>query len=136
MTEDGPNRIEKTEKEWRRQLGFWRYRIMRRHGTEQPYSSPLHAEDRPGLYRCAGCGAVTFSSAAKFDSGTGWPSFFAPAASEAVATRQDRFMFNTRTEVHCATCGGHLGHVFDDGPRPTYRRYCINGLSLEFEPQE
>jgi peptide-methionine (R)-S-oxide reductase len=122
-----------TDEEWRRLLGPDRYDILRREGTEAPGSSPLDEEHRPGVYRCAGCDLHLFSSATKFDSGTGWPSFYAPLP-HAVVTRADHRLMMDRTEVHCRRCGGHLGHVFDDGPRPTGLRYCMNGLALRFEP--
>ena len=126
--------ILKSDEAWRRELTGEQYRVLRRHGTERAGSSELNTEDRAGVFRCAGCGQELFSSAAKFDSGTGWPSFFAPLP-DALATRQDRSLLMRRTEVHCARCGGHLGHVFPDGPPPTGQRYCINGVALRFEPR-
>lgn len=126
--------IAHTPAEWRKLLGPERYRILREAGTERPFSSPLNKEHRRGVFGCAGCGLPLFSSAAKFDSGTGWPSFYAPVDEQAVATDTDRSHFMTRTEVHCSRCGGHLGHVFDDGPQPTGLRYCMNGLALIFRP--
>lgn len=131
-TEDGFP-VSRTEDEWRRALPPERYRVLREHGTERAFTSPLNAEKRPGTFRCAGCGKPLFDAAAKFESGTGWPSFTAPLDG-AVGTRTDRSFFMVRTEVHCADCGGHLGHVFPDGPEPTGLRYCMNGLALEFEP--
>jgi len=127
--------VQKSEAEWRKVLSPEAFRVLRQHGTERPGTSPLNAEKRAGIYRCAGCGTPLFESSTKYESGTGWPSFWAPIAG-AVATRTDRSFFMVRTEVHCATCGGHLGHVFPDGPAPTGQRYCINGVSLEFEPLE
>lgn len=127
--------VQKSEAEWRKVLSPEAFRVLRQHGTERPGTSPLNAEKRAGIYRCAGCGTPLFESRTKYESGTGWPSFWAPIAG-AVATRTDRSFFMVRTEVHCATCGGHLGHVFPDGPAPTGQRYCINGVSLEFEPLE
>ncbi len=126
--------IVKSDAEWRRELTGEQYRVLRRHGTERAGSSELNTEERAGVFRCAGCGQELFSSAAKFDSGTGWPSFFA-ALPDAIATRQDRSLLMRRTEVHCARCGGHLGHVFPDGPPPTGQRHCINGVALRFEPR-
>jgi peptide-methionine (R)-S-oxide reductase len=110
------------------------FHVLREHGTERPGSSPLNYEKRRGLYRCAGCGRELFRSDTKFESGTGWPSFFQPIEG-AVATTTDHSYGMTRVEVHCANCGGHLGHVFPDGPRPTGQRYCTNGVALEFEPE-
>lgn len=127
-------RVTKTEAEWRAALSPEGYRVLRQHGTERPGSSPLNGEKRPGTFACAGCGEPLFDAATKYESGTGWPSFFAPIEG-AVGTRTDRSFFMTRTEVHCATCGGHLGHVFPDGPAPTGLRYCMNGVSLAFVPE-
>lgn len=110
--------------------------VLWEHATEPPGSSPLNFEKRRGIYRCAGCGAPLFSSAAKYESGSGWPSFYALISAEALGTQEDRRFFMRRTEVHCARCGGHLGHVFDDGPPPTGLRYCINGVALRFEPDD
>jgi peptide-methionine (R)-S-oxide reductase len=126
----------KTDAEWQAELTPEQYRILRCHGTERAGTSPLNAEKRPGMFTCAGCGAPLFASDTKFDSGTGWPSFYAPAADAAVETTVDKSHFMVRTEVHCRSCGGHLGHVFDDGPTPTGLRYCINGVSLAFDPKE
>jgi peptide-methionine (R)-S-oxide reductase len=122
-----------SDSDWRKRLGPERYRILREAGTERPYSSPLNKEHRRGTFACAGCGLPLFSSATKFDSGTGWPSFFRPLPN-AIVTRADHSLFMERTEVLCRRCGGHLGHVFDDGPRPTGLRYCMNGLALKFVP--
>jgi peptide-methionine (R)-S-oxide reductase len=118
---------------WRQRLDPQAYRVLRRAGTERPYSSPLNREHRPGRFACAGCGAALFSSDTKFDSHTGWPSFFRPIPA-AVGESRDWTLGIPRTEVHCATCGGHLGHVFADGPRPTGLRYCMNGAAMRFEP--
>jgi peptide-methionine (R)-S-oxide reductase len=123
----------KTADEWRASLTAEQYRVLREHGTERAGTSPLNAEKRAGTFTCAGCGQPLFSSAAKYESGTGWPSFSAPLDA-AVDTSTDRSLFMARTEVHCASCGGHLGHVFPDGPRPTGQRYCMNGVSLAFKP--
>jgi peptide-methionine (R)-S-oxide reductase len=125
--------VTKTPAEWRRQLGPARYRILREAGTERAYTSPLDKERRRGRYACAGCANPLFASATKFDSGTGWPSFYR-ALPRAVVTKTDRALGMERTEVLCARCGGHLGHVFRDGPRPTGLRYCMNGLALRFLP--
>jgi peptide-methionine (R)-S-oxide reductase len=127
--------VQKTEAEWRAALSPEAFRVLRGHGTERPGTSPLNAEKREGIFACAGCGTPLFEAGTKYESGTGWPSFWAPIEG-AVATRSDRSLFMTRTEVHCATCGGHLGHVFPDGPRPTGQRYCMNGVSLAFQPKE
>ncbi|MGI4881238.1 MAG: peptide-methionine (R)-S-oxide reductase MsrB [Janthinobacterium lividum] len=125
---------DKSDTEWERELTPEQFRVLREHGTERPGTSPLNAEKRPGEFHCAACGTTVYTSDTKYDSGSGWPSFYAPVA-DAVETTSDRSLGMTRTEVHCATCGGHLGHVFDDGPRPTGQRHCINGVALKFEPK-
>jgi peptide-methionine (R)-S-oxide reductase len=125
----------KSDDEWKRQLTKEQYAVLRRHGTERAGSSPLDKEYRHGTFLCAACELELFSSEAKFDSGTGWPSFWAPIE-DAVRTSEDRsFLFMVRTEVHCRRCGGHLGHVFDDGPQPTGLRYCMNGVAMKFKEQ-
>ncbi|MGH7030437.1 MAG: peptide-methionine (R)-S-oxide reductase MsrB [Stellaceae bacterium] len=124
-----------SEQEWRSKLSASQFRVLREHGTERAGSSPLDKEYGAGSYHCAGCGQPLFSAGAKFNSGTGWPSFFEPLA-DAVETSTDRGFFMVRNEVHCSRCGGHLGHVFEDGPQPTGQRYCMNGASLAFQPGE
>ena len=131
----GPFEIEKSDAEWRQSLSPAQYKVLRQHGTERPYTSPLNAEKRKGTFVCAACDLPLFSSATKFESGTGWPSFYAPLA-DAVGTSDDRSLLMLRTEVHCRRCGGHLGHVFDDGPPPTGKRYCMNGVAMKFAPAE
>ena len=122
-----------SDAEWQRLLSPEAYKVQRQEGTEAAFSSPLDKEKRAGTFDCAGCALPVYSSAAKFDSGTGWPSFTAPLA-DAVRTHEDTSWFMTRTEVHCRRCGGHLGHVFDDGPQPTGKRYCMNGVAMTFKP--
>ena len=122
-------KVTKTDAEWRADLSDLAYKVMRQHGTERAFTHGDFPKG-PGVFRCAGCGAPVFDAAAKFDSGTGWPSFWQPAAPEAIETSDDRGWFMRRTEVHCARCDGHLGHVFPDGPQPTGLRYCINGVAL------
>jgi peptide-methionine (R)-S-oxide reductase len=125
--------INHTPAEWRRMLGAQRYAVLREAATERPFSSPLLKEHRKGIFACAGCALDLYSSDTKFDSGTGWPSFYKPL-NNAVATKTDNTLGMTRVEVHCRRCGGHLGHVFDDGPKPTGLRYCMNGVALNFKP--
>ncbi|MCA3561521.1 MAG: peptide-methionine (R)-S-oxide reductase MsrB [Aestuariivirga sp.] len=129
-------KIEKTDAEWQEALSPEAYRVLRGHGTERAGTSPLNSEKRKGVFACGGCGKPLFSSGAKYESGTGWPSFWAPIGPDAVETSEDRSWFMRRTEVHCADCGGHLGHVFPDGPKPTGLRYCMNGVAMSFEPDE
>ncbi len=130
------NRIEKTDQDWRAELATERYAVLREAATEAPFSGKLTHNHATGGYQCAACNAPLFSSKTKFDSGSGWPSFFAPEDAAGVELVEDRAHGMLRTEVRCATCGSHLGHVFDDGPAPTGQRYCINSLALEFEPEK
>ncbi len=132
LVKTNPYEVTKSEAKWREQLSPEAFAVLRKAGTERPYSSPLDKLFTAGTYSCAGCSNPVFSSETKFDSGTGWPSFYAPL-DNAVATTTDRAFFMTRTEVHCDRCGGHLGHVFDDGPKPTGKRYCMNGVAMSFQ---
>ena len=128
-------KVELSDREWREKLTPAQYAILREHGTERAFSGPYVDTKEAGVYRCAGCGSELFRSDAKYDSGSGWPSFVEPSMLDAVETRVDRSYGMARTEVLCATCGGHLGHVFDDGPQPSGKRFCINGCALELEPR-
>jgi peptide-methionine (R)-S-oxide reductase len=127
-------KIEKSDDEWRASLTPEAYFVLRAHGTERAGTSPLNQEKRKGMFTCAGCGRALFASETKYESGTGWPSFWSPISADAVGESQDNSWFMRRTEVHCADCGGHLGHVFPDGPKPTGLRYCMNGAALTFKP--
>ena len=134
MTTDTIDYRKLSDADWHKRLTPEQFQVLRKHGTERPGSSALNHEKRKGTFACAGCDLPLFASDTKFESGTGWPSFYQPLPN-AVATTTDRSMFMTRTEVHCSRCEGHLGHVFDDGPKPTGLRYCMNGVSLKFMPQ-
>ena len=130
---EAPAPVERSDAEWREALTPEQYRVLRHKGTERPFTGEYYASKEKGIYRCAGCGNPLFSSESKFDSGTGWPSFWQPLSEESVATEEDRSLWMTRVEVHCRRCGGHLGHVFDDGPAPTGLRYCMNSVALKLE---
>jgi peptide-methionine (R)-S-oxide reductase len=125
-----------SEAEWRSRLTPEQFYVLRQHGTERSGTSPLNKEHRRGVFACAACGQPVFSSETKFESGTGWPSFYAPLDEKAVGTSTDYKLIYPRTEVHCSNCGGHLGHVFEDGPKPTGLRYCMNGVAMTFKPEE
>ena len=129
-------KVSKTDEEWRAQLTPDEYYVTREHGTERAGTHPYNQEKRAGMFNCVCCGRELFSSDTKYESGTGWPSFFAPSEEDAVSEHSDRSWFMTRTEVRCADCDAHLGHVFPDGPQPTGQRYCMNGTALKFEPKE
>jgi peptide-methionine (R)-S-oxide reductase len=135
MTTTKPAKIERSEQEWREQLTPEQYRILREHATERPFTGPYWNSSEPGLYRCAGCHTPLFYSDTKFDAGCGWPSYFEPVTPDAVTEYRDMSHGMVRTEIRCAACDGHLGHVFPDGPKPTGLRYCINGYSMVFEPK-
>jgi peptide-methionine (R)-S-oxide reductase len=128
----GKFEIVKSDEEWRRELTSEQYAVLRRHETENPWTSPLNKEYRPGTYLCAGCGLPLFSSSTKFESETGWPSFWAPIVGAIETLKERSYFFLVRTEVHCRRCGSHLGHVYNDGPQPTGLRYCMNGVALKF----
>jgi peptide-methionine (R)-S-oxide reductase len=135
-TQHEVEKVVKSDEEWRAELTPEAFRVARKHGTERAGTSPLNGEKRQGVFACVCCGLDLFTSDAKFDSGTGWPSFFKPVAQAAVGEKSDNTLFMRRTEVHCARCDAHLGHVFPDGPRPTGLRYCINGVTLTFQPKD
>lgn len=128
--------VTKSEAEWKAQLSPKAFQVLRHHDTERPNTSPLNKVKEPGKFLCAGCDQVLFLTRHKFDSGTGWPSFFQPASDKAIGSKTDYKLVMARTEVHCSRCGGHLGHVFGDGPKPTGKRYCINGVSLKFQAED
>lgn len=130
------SKISKSDADWQAMLSPEAFRVTRKHGTERAFTSPLNDEKRHGMFTCVCCGKALFASDDKFESGTGWPSFLKPAEAAAVGTTEDRSLFMRRTEVHCADCQAHLGHVFPDGPKPTGLRYCINGVALAFKPNE
>jgi peptide-methionine (R)-S-oxide reductase len=133
-TTEATDYMKLSDADWRKRLDAAQYDVLRKHGTERPGTSPLNKEKRKGTFACAGCDLPLFSSGTKFESGTGWPSFYQPLPN-AIATTTDRSFFMARTEVHCARCAGHLGHVFDDGPKPTGLRYCMNGVAMKFLPE-
>ena len=141
MAQDKPagparaDKVVKSDAEWKQELSPEAFNVARKHGTERAFTSPLNAEKRDGMFKCVCCGEPVFKSEDKFESGTGWPSYMRPASTAAIGASEDSSFFSRRTEVHCARCDAHLGHVFPDGPRPTGLRYCINGVALKFEPK-
>jgi peptide-methionine (R)-S-oxide reductase len=132
---EGTFEVMLSEDQWRSKLSQQQFAVLREEATERPFTSPFNTEKRKGMFHCAGCDLPVYSSETKFDSGTGWPSFW-QAEDDAVRTKEDRSLFSTRTEVHCRRCGGHFGHIFDDGPAPTGMRHCLNGVALNFKPAE
>jgi peptide-methionine (R)-S-oxide reductase len=131
-----PEKILKSDEEWRKQLSPEEYRVTRKHGTERAFSHPSNKDKTPGTYTCVNCGAELFDATTKYDSGTGWPSFYAPKTKDAVAEHEDNSWFSRRTEIRCAKCEAHLGHVFPDGPQPTGLRYCMNGVAMKLKPDK
>lgn len=136
MADNDTATVDKTDQEWRAELSPEQYRVTRKHGTERAFTSPLNNEKRAGTYTCVCCGQALFRSDAKFDSGTGWPSFYEPIAERAIDEHDDRSLFMRRTETRCSRCDAHLGHVFPDGPQPTGLRYCMNGVALDFKADD
>jgi peptide-methionine (R)-S-oxide reductase len=135
MTDSEHPKVEKSDAEWRKELTPEQYYVTRQHGTERPFTSPLNVEKRDGVYACVACGTPLFKSETKYESGSGWPSFWRPISPDAVKEHEDVSMLMRRVEIRCATCNAHLGHVFPDGPQPTGLRYCMNGTALNFKPQ-
>jgi peptide-methionine (R)-S-oxide reductase len=135
MADSAPPKVKKSDAEWRQQLSPEQFYVTRQHGTERPFSSPLNVEKRDGVYACSSCGSPLFKSDTKYESGSGWPSFWQPVSPDAVTEHEDISMLMRRVEIRCATCDAHLGHVFPDGPQPTGLRYCMNGVALKLMPE-